>query len=179
MADERVGGVEDVAVRAVVLLELDQLHRLLRRREVALELLHVGDLGAAERVDRLVVVADGEHRRVRPGEAAQPLVLQGVGVLELVDQEVREAPPVVVAQRLVAGEELVASQQELGEVDHAFALAHRVVERVVLDLPARELVARLDHVRPQALLLRSGDEPLQLPRADSGRRRCCAPGTCA
>ena len=61
-------------------------------------------------------------------------------------------------------EQLVAAQQELGEIDHAFALAHRVVERVVLDLAPRELVAGLDLVRAQALFLGAGDEVLQLPR---------------
>ena len=151
-------------MRAVVLLELDQLDRLLRRAEVALELLHVGDLGAAERVDRLVVVADGEHRGVRPRQHAQPLVLQRVRVLEFVDEQMREAPAVVLAQAFVAGQQLVAAQQQLGEVDDAFALAHRVVQRVVLDLPARQFVGGLDHVRPQALVLGAGDEPLQLPR---------------
>ena len=167
VADERVGGVEDVAVRAVVLLELDQAHRRPRRGEVALEVLHVGDVGAAERVDRLVVVADREHRGLGAGELAQPLVLQHVGVLELVDQQVREPAPVVVAQPLVPREQLVASQQQLGEVDDALALAHRLVQRVVLDLAACELVAGLDRVRAQPLLLGAGDEPLQLLRREA------------
>ena len=71
VADQRVGGVEDVAVRAVVLLELDERAPACSgAAEVALEVLHVGDVRAAERVDRLVVVADGEHRRVRRRRAA-------------------------------------------------------------------------------------------------------------
>ena len=98
VADERVGELEDVPVRAVVLLELDQRHRQLRRPEIALEVLHVGDVRAAERVDRLIVVADGEDRRSRAGEQPQPAVLQHVRVLELVDEQVREAAPVVLAQ---------------------------------------------------------------------------------
>ena len=140
-------------------------HRHVGPREIALEVLHVGDVRAAKRVDRLVVVADREHRRVRsPASSLQPLVLQHVGVLELVDQQVREAAPVVLAQAVVLREQLVAAQQQLGEIDDAFALAHRLVERVVLDLAPRELVAGLDLVRAQALLLRAGDEVLQLPR---------------
>ena len=135
-----------------------------RAREIALEVLHVGDVRAAERVDRLVVVADGEDRRVLAGEELQPLVLEDVRVLELVDEQVREAAPVVLAEAVALREQLVAAQQELGEIDHAFALAHRVVERVVLDLAPRELVAGLDLVRAQALLLGAGDEVLQLPR---------------
>ena len=127
-------------------------------------MLHVGDVRAAERVDRLVVVADGEHRGVLAGEKPQPLVLQHVGVLELVDEQVREAAPVMLAQAVVPREELVAPQQELGEIDDALALAHRLVERVVLDLAPRDVVARLDLVRAQTLLLRAGDEVLELPR---------------
>ena len=132
--------------------------------EIALEMLHVGDVGAAKRVDRLVVVADREDRGMRAREQLQPLVLQRVGVLELVDEHVREAALVVLAQRFVARQQLVAAQQQLGEIDDALALARLLVQRVVLDLPAREFVVRLDLVRPQALFLGAVDEPLQLPR---------------
>ena len=48
--DDRVGGVEDVSLRAVVLLELHHL----RDAEVAHELVHVADFGAAEAVDGVV-----------------------------------------------------------------------------------------------------------------------------
>ena len=151
-------------MRAVVLLELDQAHGELGCCEVALEVLHVRDVGAAERVDRLVVVADREHGGVRPCQRAQPLVLEQVRVLELVDEQVREAPAVVLAKVVALREELVAAQQELGEVHDAFALAHRLVERVMLDLPSREVVAGLDGVGPQPLLLRVGNEIHELPR---------------
>ena len=59
MLDDRVGGLEDVAVRAVVLFEADHL----LHAELALEVAHVADFGAAEGIDRLVVVADGEQFR--------------------------------------------------------------------------------------------------------------------
>ena len=152
------------AVRPVVLLELDQTHRRVRLREVALEMLHVGRVGAAERVDRLVVVADGEHRSIGAGQRLEPSILQRVRILELVDQQMREAPPIMLADAFVPRQQLVAAQQQLGEIDDAFALAHRLVQRVVLDLAARELVARLDGVRPPPLFLRGRDEPLQLAR---------------
>jgi hypothetical protein len=62
VADERVGEIEDVPVRAIVLLELDQRHWQPGYCEIPLEVLHVRDVCAAKRVDRLVVVADGEDR---------------------------------------------------------------------------------------------------------------------
>ena len=70
----------------------------------------------------------------------------------------------MLAEGLVAGQQLVAAQQELGEIDHALALAHRFVQRVVLDQAPREFVAGLDLVRAPALLLFADDEVLQLPR---------------
>ena len=54
VADHRVGGVEDRLGGAVVLLEQDRGGV----REVLLEVEDVADVGAAERVDRLVGVAD-------------------------------------------------------------------------------------------------------------------------
>ena len=96
--DERVRGVEDVAVGAVVLLELDDLLDV----EVALEGRHVADVGAAKGIDALVVVAHREHRCLLAGQQLQPAVLQLVRVLELVHQDVLEARLVVRAQHLVA-----------------------------------------------------------------------------
>jgi len=54
--DQRIGGGQDVAVRAVILFQPDDIVAGI----VALEVAHVADLGAAEGVDALVVVA---HRR--------------------------------------------------------------------------------------------------------------------
>src|SRR6185437_13881568 len=55
--DKRVGRIEDMPVRTVILLELDELHRRVGAREIAREMLHVRDVRAAKRIDRLVVVA--------------------------------------------------------------------------------------------------------------------------
>jgi hypothetical protein len=74
-------------VRAVVLLQANDA----RDAELALELPHVGGVRAAERVDRLVVVADREQARLLAREQLQPAVLQAVRILELVDQDVAEA----------------------------------------------------------------------------------------
>src|SRR5258707_12780367 len=91
VGDQRVRRVEDVAVRAVVLL---QAHYL-RHFELALEVGHVADVRAAESVDRLVVVADAEVFRAAAAEQLEPAILQPGGVLELVHQDVLEALRVV------------------------------------------------------------------------------------
>ena len=164
MADDRVGGVEDVAVRTVVLLQADDvLHA-----ELALEVAHVAHLGAAEAIDALVVVADAEHRRAAlaalVGKELEPAVLQAVGVLELVDQDVAEAALVVAAQRLVALEQLVAAQQQLRKIHNRLALALRFILLVELNALAGEVVPGLDRVRSVAGFLLAVDELLQLAR---------------
>ena len=105
-------------MRAVVLLEAHHGRHL----ELALEVGHVADVGAAEGVDRLVVVADAEIPGAAAREELQPAVLQAVGVLELVDQDVLETLAVVAAQDLVAPEQLIAAEQELREVHHSLSL---------------------------------------------------------
>ena len=120
--------------------------------EIALEVLHVRDVGAAEGVDRLIVVAHREHRGIRAGEQAQPLVLQHVGVLELVDEDVREPAAIVLAQAFMPGQKLEVAQQQFRKIDDTLALARLLVERVVLDLAAREFVVGLDLVRAQSRL---------------------------
>ena len=73
----------------------------------------------------------------------------------------------MLAQPLVLGEELVISQQQFWKIDNTLAFARLLVEGVVLDLPARELVVRLDLVRPQPVFLGGIDQRLQLPRRET------------
>ncbi|MNS53282.1 hypothetical protein D3C72_860330 [compost metagenome] len=108
--DQVVGRIQDMPVRAVVLLQLDQP----AHAELVLEVAHIADVGAAEGVDALVVVAHGKHRgrvlRAVAGQQLEPLVLQHVGVLELVHQHVAEAVLVVLADGVVVAQQFVAAQ---------------------------------------------------------------------
>ena len=167
VADQLVGRIEDVAEAAVVLLQLD----LVLDMEFAHEIGHVADPRAAERVDALVVVADRQHRAagaahgaagVLAGEQLEPGVLQLVGVLEFIDQDVAKAPLVVLAHRVVVSQQLVAAQHQLAEIDHALALALLLVQLVDLDLLPVFLAAHIDDLGPQAVLLAAGDEPQRL-----------------
>ncbi len=103
------------------------------RFDEALHLLVDRDVGAAEAVDALLGVADDEElaglrggRRASPWPWARLLVLgqeegdlglQGVGVLELVDQDVVEALLEVAADREVSGQDVAGLQEEVGVVD--------------------------------------------------------------
>ena len=106
---------------------------------------HVADVRAAEPVDALVVVADGKHCRVAACHEFEPGVLQFVGVLELVDENVVEAVLVVLAQDFVALQHFVTAEHKLGEINHAFALADFVVFGVAFNHAACVRVGRVQH----------------------------------
>ena len=90
--DHRVGGRQDRLGGPVVLLQQDRA----RVRVVALELEDVADRGAAERVDRLVGVADHAQLAGVADDLLHQRVLGVVGVLVLVDEDVPEPAPVLV-----------------------------------------------------------------------------------
>ncbi len=111
--DDRVGGFEDPLGRAVVLIEHD--HRGVGER--ILELQQVAEVGAAEPVHALRVVADDHDAAMFDGEQAHDFPLRGVRVLELVDEDVAE-PLLVPEQRLgVLAEQANREQQQVVEVD--------------------------------------------------------------
>ena len=158
--DQLVGAFENVGMRAVVLLELDEVGHA----KLMLEGRHVADIGAAKCIDRLVVIAHGKHRRGRPGKLLDPLVLQDVGVLELVDQDVRKAGAVVITQQCVTLQKLIGAQQQFGEINHALALALSVVGRIEFGKTPAVVVGDVDIFRAQPGFLRAIDEVLQIAR---------------
>ena len=119
----QVDRVQDLAAAAEV--HRHPLGPALRARlgQVAAEDAHVG---VAEAVDRLALVADAEQ--VAALQQSQQLVLERVGVLELVDHHVREALAVLVADAGMGLEQVARHQLQVVEVQaRAPALELRVV----------------------------------------------------
>ena len=161
VGDQRVGGIEDGAGGAIVLLEAHQFGM----RKITPEGLQIFDTCTAPAVNRLVVVADDEWRTLGAGEQFGPAILNGVGVLKLVDQHVPKAAPIVAEQLGVIAPEFEGTQQQFGEIDHAGALTGFFVVLVELDeLPARGVVAVLERLRPQSLVFVVVDEVLDVAR---------------
>ena len=107
-------------------------------REPAAEAGEVRRVGAGEPVDRLVGIAD--HAQV--GAVAEPgpqqAELRGAGVLELVDEEVAEAPALRGGELGVALEHVGAAGDEVVEVDEpALALLALVAAEDAGDLGRR------------------------------------------
>ena len=98
--NDRVGSIENITLRSVVLFQLDDIGT----RKVALEIAHVADFGAAEFVNTLVVIADGKHGRTAAREQPDPAILQLIGILKFIDQNELEAFAIVFAQCCVLAE---------------------------------------------------------------------------
>ena len=115
---------------AVVLLQADHA----ANPEIPLEIAHVADLGAAEAIDRLVVVAHAEQTGptlpAAVGQQAQPAVLKHVRVLEFIHQNVAETRLVMPADRLVALQQFIAAQQQFREIHNCLALALSLILRI-------------------------------------------------
>ena len=166
VADQLVGRIQNVAGAAVVLLQLD----LVAHPKLAHKVGHVAHPCSAKRINALVVVAHGKHRVAgaaqalhrRRAEHLDPGVLQAVGVLKLVNEDVTKAPLVVLAHRVVVAQHLVRTQHELTEIHHAFPLALLFVQGVQLHLLAGFFVAGHHIARALAVFFAAADEILNL-----------------
>ena len=112
-ADDGVGSIEDRLGGPVVLLELHDLGI----RVVALEVEDVAQVGAAPRVDALVIVAHHRQVAVLGGQQAAEQVLRAIGVLVLVDQDLLPAPLVAGQHIRILLEQEDRAHQQVVEVD--------------------------------------------------------------
>ena len=115
VANNGIGGAQDMARRAIVLLQLDGLAVF----KVLLKVQDVGDVGATPAINGLVVVAHDHKVLVLGGQQVGDLVLDVVGVLILVDANVAEA-------LLILVEHLGAGAQQLERAHKQVVEVHRV-----------------------------------------------------
>ena len=71
---------------------------------------------AAPAIDRLIVIADDHHLAGIARQQADPGVLNVVGILEFIDEDIGEALAVVLQDMRFVQPQLVGAQQQLGEV---------------------------------------------------------------
>ena len=91
--NQLIRAIQNMSKRTIVLFKPNQVRGL----KIPLERGHVTDIGAAKCVNRLVVIADRKYRRARARQQTNPPVLQRVGVLKFIDQQVPKPRLVVVA----------------------------------------------------------------------------------
>ena len=91
--NQLIGAIQNMPKRTIVLFKTNQVRGL----KIALERSHVADIRSAKCIDRLVVITDREYRRTRACQQSNPAVLQRIGVLKLIDQQVPKPRLIVVA----------------------------------------------------------------------------------
>ncbi len=155
-----MGGVEDQLGRAVVPFELDHG----RVRPVALEVEDVAQVGAAPRVDRLVVVADDRQVAVLRGEGLDPQVLGAVRVLVFVDVEI---PPAV----LILREDLGSFIEQPDRFEEEVVEVERAGDPETLLVAGREAGDRAFPVVGGVLAEERGVQHLVLGSADRAQHR--------
>ena len=99
---------------------------------------HVADVGAAESVNGLIVITNRENRIQRrtvwtellTGQDFEPAVLQNVGILKLVDENMTEALLLVRTNKVITGEQLVAAKKQFREIHYPLHLPFPLVSLV-------------------------------------------------
>ena len=158
--DQFVGCVQDMAVAAVVLFQFD----LVLDRVLAHKVSHIAHPCTAKSINALIVITHGQHRAARTTEQLDPSVLKTVGVLKFINQYMREALLVVLAQCIVVAQEFVTAQHQLAKVHHPLALTLVFVELVDFHLLARLSITHWHVFGTLAFFFATRNKPLQLLR---------------
>ena len=159
--DQCVGSIEDVTAGAVVLLQPQGLN-LGKVTGEAADVLHLRPTPA---VNTLVIITQNKYRSLFTSQQADPRILDGVGILKLVHQNVAEAVAVVGQQLRIVEPHLVGPQQQLGEVDQSAALTGGLVGHIDIDHLGQPVVmAGFDLVGANPLVLLFIDKPGRLFR---------------
>ena len=110
--DHRVGCVQYVLGGAVILLQADH-HGV---RVDLFKIQDISDVGAAEFIDRLVIVAYDAEIFVLAGKKADQLELGGIGILIFVHHDIAEAVLVHLQYFIVRMEKLHSQHQQIVEI---------------------------------------------------------------
>ena len=159
VGDEGVRRLENMPGGAVVLLQANRLcaGKVLGKAD---DVLHPRPPPG---VDRLVVVAHHEQLGAITGQHPQPGVLQFVGVLEFVDQDVLKPVAVMRLNLRVVATQLMRTQQQFGEVDQIGAPAGVFIDTIDLNQRSpRPVTVVVEIAGAQPFFLARVDEPSDL-----------------
>ncbi len=110
--DQAAGGGEDMRGRAVILFELDDFCT----RKILFKAQDIGHLRPAPAVDRLVIIADAGDVLALLREQPQPQILDRIGVLIFVDEDIFELLLIFLEHVAVLAEQRQAVQQQVAKV---------------------------------------------------------------
>ena len=163
LRDQSRGGAENMRGRTIILLEPDYR----RAGKFLFEAQDVGDFGPSPGIDRLVVVADAAQVAAGFGEQLQPLILDRVGVLIFVDEDVTETLAIAFEHVGMLAEDRQHVEQQVAEVAGVQSDQTRLIRPVhflAATAAERFRFSGVDLVGGQPLVLPPVDQPRQLSR---------------
>src|ERR1700730_8696051 len=101
-----------------------------RAGEVMLEPQDIVDIGAAPAVDRLVIIANAAKIAARLREKAQPEILNDIGVLIFVDENIAKPLLVMLQNFLALAKQPQAFEQKVAEIDSVENFQALLIERI-------------------------------------------------
>ena len=171
VADQFIGRVQNIAAAAVVFFQLDLVTHL----ELPHKIRHVAHPRTPKGVNALVIIPHGQHAaggietrvihravRARAGQHLDPGILQLVGVLKLINQDVPKTSLVMLPNGVVVPQDLKTAQHQLPKIHHSLALTLVFIQLVNLNLFAGFIVSYLYGVGAQAVFFAAANEPLHL-----------------
>ena len=124
---------------------------------------HIANTRTAEGINALVVIADSKYGTavLRHGtcELLDPCVLQFVGILEFVNQDMTEASAVMFTDRIVIAQEFIRAQHQFTKIHHTLALTLGFVEFIQLHFFTRVGVSHIDIFWAQTVFFAPSNKP--------------------
>ncbi len=161
MGDQRIRGVEDSRGGSVILLQTDGFHLL----KITQEMLNVLNLRAAPTINGLIIIADDHHPGAVAGQQPDPGILNAVGILKFVHQDVGEPITVMLQDMGFIQPQLMGAQQQLSKIHQPGSVAGFLISLINAQPGLLDRVAiAVDMVWPQPLVFLAVDVPHRLTR---------------
>jgi len=120
--------------------------------------------GAAPAINGLIVIPHHEQIVALSGQQSQPSVLDGVGILKLIHQDMGKALLIMVQDIQPVPQQLVGTQQQFGKIHRPGTVAGILVGLIDRYHPALVVIpAIIQMLRSTPLILLAVYKPLRLP----------------
>ena len=160
MTDNPTGGLDDRLCRTIILLQADDPGT----GEIIVKIEDITDLGAPPAVDRLVVVTDHTKVFLRPDQQLNQPVLDPVGILKLIHQQIFETLLPMPSDFRMFLKQAHRQQQQITEIDGIGRLHALLVKGIELgQLPLIGTIFK-QQLRTQATIFGPVDKSRGGPR---------------
>ena len=158
VTDQGIGRIKDMTKGSIILFETDDRTMGI----ITLKIRHIANICTTKSVDRLIIVTHRKQMCPTACQQGEPFVLQRIGVLKLVNQNVFKAALIVLTNWGVSRQQLIGTQQQFRKVNNAFTLTLCLVKRIDLDQTPTKAIVSLDITRSLTVFFGTVDKTLHI-----------------